>query len=203
VTLQDIASTVAPIGFSGLMNWLQLQSYRPVLLYYGIRPEIIGIASLLTSLGMTGANPILSVIAQTYIPRLYAGQSVAFRKCVVAITVSALALAVASIPAALAFLFISSRRTLVMYLLLVPLGVFVEAGNSLIGAFIHRQNATGGSMWVFALAGSVGVLLVGASWLLPRTQDMLPYLIGVGMVVSQIGIIGTIFAFSNRVRAQG
>lgn len=193
----DIARTVAPIGLSGLMNWLQLQSYRPVLLYFGTQPETIGIASLLTSLGMTGANPILSIIAQTYIPRLYSGEAGAFHKCIRAIGITALAACIASMPAAAAFLLISGRKTLLIYLMLVPLGVLVEAGNSLIGAYIHRRNARGESMWILAAAGIVGVLIAAVSWLVPHTTKNLPYIIGVGLVLSQLAILATIIAVSR------
>jgi len=196
--LKDIGRTVTPIGFSGLLNWLQLQAYRPVLLYFGAGAELIGITALLTSLGMTGANPVFTVTAQTYIPRLYAGDLGAFRTCLRALGRWALALAAASIPAALAFLFLSDRRALLPYLLLVPLGVFVDAGNNFIGTFVHRQNATKGSMWIFPVSSAMGVVVVAASWLLPVPQRLLPYLIAVAMVVSQLLVIGTIYAFGNR-----
>jgi hypothetical protein len=195
-TASDIAHTVAPIGFSGLMNWLQLQSYRPALLYFGIQPDVIGIASLLTTLGMAGANPIFTVTAQSYIPRFYAGELRTFRECTVAIIRLALLLALAAIPVAMVFLVLSGRQALLIYVLLVSLGVFVEAGNNVIGAFMHRRNATGGSMWVLAASGSVGVLIVVASWSIPASHAMFPYLIGLGMCVSQIAVIGTIYALS-------
>jgi len=197
VKLTNIARTVAPIGLAGLMNWLQLQSYRPVLLYFGTAPQIIGIASLLTSLGMTGANPVLSIIAQTYVPRLYSGEAGAFRRCIRAIGITALVAAMASMPAAVAFLLVSGRRALLVYLLLVPLGVLVEAANSLIGAFIHRRNARGESLWILTAAGGLGVLIAAISWLLPHTASNLPYIIGVGMVASQLAILATIVATSR------
>jgi len=194
VKLQNIAHTVAPIGLSGLMNWLQLQSYRPVLLFFGTEPQIIGIASLLTSLGMTGANPVLSIIAQTYIPRLYVGEAGAFRKCIRAIAITALVAAIVSMPAAVAFLLVSGRRSLLFYMLLVPLGVMVEAANSLIGAYMHRRNVQGESMWILAKAGSIGVLIAAISWLLPHTTNNLPYIIGVGLVASQLAILAFLVA---------
>ena len=197
LTIKDAIHTVAPIGFSGALNWLQLQSYRPALLLFGIRPEVIGIASLLTTLGMTGANPVFVVTAQTYIPRFYSGDESAFRRCMVAIVRSALFLMVCALPAACAFLFISGRQALFSYISLVPLGVLIEAGNSVVGASMHRRNATGKSMWVLVVAGLLGVLVVGVSWTLPVGSSHFPYLIATGMAVSQVVVIGAIFAMGG------
>jgi hypothetical protein len=197
ISFGRIAHTVGPIGFSGILNWLQLQSYRPILLYFGTRPELVGIAALLTSLGMAGANPVLAVTAQRFIPSLYAGEATAFRACMLALARVALVLAACSIPAAFAFLFLSGRRTLVLYLLLVPIGVFVEAGNNVIGAVVHRQNSLGGSMWRFAAAGAIGVLVMGLFWFAPVRNELIPYCIGVGMIASQIAVVATVAAISK------
>jgi hypothetical protein len=193
-----IVDSVGPIGLSGVFNWLQLQSYRPILLYFGIQPELIGITALLTSLGMAGANPILAVTAQRFIPSVYSGDAAAFRACIQALARAALILVCCSIPAAAAFLFLSGRKALVLYLLLVPIGVLVETGNNVIGAFIHRQNAFGRSMWHFASAGTVGILIIGLSWLLPVRASILPYSLGIAMIVSQIGVVAMIAVLSGR-----
>jgi hypothetical protein len=200
MTFGRIVHSVSPVGLSGILNWLQLQSYRPILLYFGTQPELVGITALLTSLGMAGANPILAVTAQRFIPSIYSGETGALRTCLLALARAALILACCSIPAAAAFLLLSERRALVMYLLLVPMGVLVETGNNVIGAFIHRQNSFGRSMWHFASAGTVGILVIGLSWLVPVKSAIVPYWIGVAMIVSQIGVVGTIVALSKRER---
>ena len=195
-----IVHSVGPIGLSGVFNWLQLQSYRPILLYFGTQPELVGITALLTSLGMAGANPILAVTAQRFIPSIYAGEASAFRACMLALARAALILACCSIPVAVVFLLLSGRRALVLYLLLVPIGVLVETGNNVIGAFIHRQNSFGRSMWHFASAGTVGILIIGLSWLMPVRSAMVPYSLGMAMIASQIGVVATIAALSKRGR---
>jgi len=88
----------------------------------------------------------------------------------------------------------------VLYLLLVPIGVLVETGNNVIGAFIHRQNSFGRSMWHFASAGTVGILIIGLSWLMPVRSAMVPYSLGMAMIASQIGVVATIAALSKRGR---
>ena len=87
-----------------------------------------------------------------------------------------------------------------LYLLLVPIGVLVETGNNVIGAFIHRQNSFGRSMWHFASAGTVGILIIGLSWLMPVRSAMVPYSLGMAMIASQIGVVATIAALSKRGR---
>jgi len=199
--MKNLARTIAPVGSSGLLNWLQLQSYRPVLLYFGIQPEAIGIASLLTALGTTGANPIFTVATQSFIPNFYAGDPTAFRRSISLVLRLTLVLGLASIPGAIVFLLLSNRQGLLFFALLVPLGVMVEAANNMIGACIHRQNSTGGSMWILAVSSCVGVLTMGASWFLPILQNALPYKIGCGMVASQLAVLGTIsLAIRRRTR---
>lgn len=195
--LSVVARTVIPVGVSGLLNWLQLQAYRPALLHFGVKAEILGVASLLTALGMTGANPAFVVTAQSYVPKIYAGETGAFERCIKMMLGVALALAVASIPAAYVFLLLSHRSGLMAYLLLVPLGVLVEAGNNFIGVQLHRQNANHGRIWVFPVAGLVGVLGVMLCWLISVPQSSLPYLIGLSMVGSQLLIIGLIRLFTK------
>ena len=201
-TLREIASTVAPVACSGLLNWVQLQSYRPALLYFRVRPEIIGVTSLLTSLGITGANPILSVIGQSFVPRYYAGERGVLARNAAAIVRAVVVLSIGSIPAAIVFLVVSNRQPLLMYALLVPLGVFVEAGNSLIVANLHRQNAERKAMWIFPASACLGVLVAAASWSTSVMRELwFPYQIAVGMVASQAAVLGFIY-FINASRRE-
>jgi O-antigen/teichoic acid export membrane protein len=193
-TLREVASTVAPVACSGLLNWVQLQSYRPALLYFRVRPEIIGVTSLLTSLGITGANPILSVIGQSFVPRYYAGERGVLARNAAAIVRAVVLLAFGSIPAAIVFLVVTNRQALLMYALLVPLGVFVEAGNSLIVANLHRQNSERKAMWIFPASACIGVIVAAASWSTSVIRELwLPYQIAVGMVASQAAVLGFIY----------
>jgi O-antigen/teichoic acid export membrane protein len=193
-TLREIASTAAPVACSGLLNWVQLQSYRPALLYFRVRPETIGVTSLLTSLGITGANPILSVISQSFVPRYYAGERGVLARNAAAIARAVVVLSIGSIPAAIMFLVVSNRQPLLMYALLVPLGVLVEAGNSLIVANLHRQNSERRALWVFPASACIGVIVAAASWNTSLVRDLwLPYQIALGMVASQAAVLGFIY----------
>ena len=199
VTARDALHTVAPISTSGLLNWLQLQAYRPALLYLDAHPSVIGITSLLTVLGMTGANPLLATISQAYIPSLYSSVPYAFQRCLKALLKFGFGLAAISLPFASVFLYLSGRSTLLFYVLIAPIGVLVEAGNNVIGAFMHDRNSRGESMWVLAVAGSIGVVTAILSWIVPIGSDYRPYVLAIGMILSQFVVI-LFLAFNRKAR---
>ena len=191
-SLKTVATSVAPVGLSGLLNWFQLQSYRPALLFFGYNADLIGIVSLLTTLGMTGANPVLAITAQTYIPKVYAKDIYAFRQCITALLKATLLLVILSIPAAVAFLTFSGRQNLMTYWLLVPLGVLVEAGNNVAGVYMHRLNVIGHSMWSLPLAGFSGVVVAVSAWFFSPSLSIFPYLVAGAMVLSQVVVLTTL-----------
>lgn len=189
ITSRAVAGTVVPIGLSGLLNWLQLQFYRPALLLLGTSTATVGIISLLTAVGMTGANPVFAVAAQNYLPSIYGKEENALRRSLVAMSLLAVSLAALSIPAAVAFLILSRRTALLPYLLLVPLGVLIETANNMVGMYMHRKNADGDSLWFLVIAGCFGALSVLPWLFVSGTGSGFPYVIAIGLLFSQFVVL--------------
>ncbi len=181
----ELYRIVSSVGCSSLLNWGQLQAYRPILILLGVAPETIGIASLLTTFGSTGSLPVFTTLSQKYIPKLYSGLDV-LKPWLKALLMSAGALAVLVLPAVAAFLFATNRMSLLPYMILASMGVLVEGGNALIGALVHQRNHAGRSIWPIAGATSLGFLVIVFSWQITVPPHLIPYLIGSSLVASQV-----------------
>lgn len=152
ISYKDIITHVAPVGASGVSNLVQLQGYR---LYLGRVGEIValGAISFLTSLGATATNAVLSIISQKFIPKIYVQPGKNIRAYVIWLTIASVGLALASWPSAKILVYVLEKDILTPYIWMVPVGVLVEFGNSLIGAVTHYYNAQGKSLIPLSVAG--------------------------------------------------
>jgi len=187
--ISEMLGTVVPVGFGAVLNWLQLQLYRPLMLYLGVPAQYIAATSLMTTLGSSGASPALTVVAQRFIPSIYAREPRAVFSSLRRLLAVALLLAVLSVPMAYVFLLLSGRVALAAYLPLVAVGVFTEAANGGIGAIGHGCNATARSLWPLTMATAVGVLVALGMLLLPAAGEMTPYVMGCGLLLSQLVVV--------------
>lgn len=156
---RNLLARTAPIGISGITNWLQLQGYRLILAATPTGIIAVGTASFMTTLGSIGANAFLSVLSQIYVPKQYSEGIKATKKYINTITLSMLFLATLSIPIGLLFLAASNKSELAPFVYFVAIGVFIEAGNSIIGACINHANQMDGKYWYISTAGAVGTAI--------------------------------------------
>lgn len=194
---KKLIKNIIPIGSSGLMNWMQLQGYRPYVNYAFQRPDLIGAVSFLTSLGSTAANACLAILGQIWIPKQYASRGAATSRYFRIAVASIIGLALASLPAGWIFLHITNHLDLMQYLFLVPAGVLVEGGNTLIGIHTNHRNATNQTLWIIPVATFGGILTTIAILIFPVDVKSLPVLIASALVTGQFTILVIISIHNN------
>jgi O-antigen/teichoic acid export membrane protein len=153
--LSNQLERILPVSGSGLLNWAQMQGYRPLLAWLQAPMETVGTVALLVGLGSTAAMSCFAVVSQMHVPRLYASQGKDVRRYWVLTIVVALALALCAWPAGWLFLELTGKQRLLPYVGLVSVGVLLETCNALVGIALHRANAAGNSLWRLPLANGI------------------------------------------------
>uniref|UniRef100_UPI00374D3BC3 hypothetical protein n=1 Tax=Undibacterium sp. TaxID=1914977 RepID=UPI00374D3BC3 len=189
---KKLIKNIIPVGSSGLMNWMQLQGYRPYVNYAFQRPDLIGAVSFLTSLGSTAANACLAILGQIWIPKQYASRGAATSRYFKIAVASIIGLALASLPAGWIFLHATNHLDLMPYVFLVPAGVLVEGGNTLIGIHTNHRNATGQPLWIIPMATFGGIIVTALILFFPVAASSLPVLIATALISGQLAILGII-----------
>ncbi len=189
---KKLIKNIIPIGSSGLMNWMQLQGYRPYINYAFQRPDLIGAVSFLSSLGSTAANACLAILGQIWIPKQYASRGAATSRYFKIAVASIIGLALASLPAGWVFLHLTNHSDLMPYVFLVPVGVLVEGGNTLIGIHTNHRNATGQPLWIIPIATLGGIIITALILVFPVPAASLPVLIATALISGQLTILSII-----------
>ncbi len=158
-TIGQVTSRILPIGFSGVLNWVQLQGYRPYLAAIQAQKEL-GIVSYMTSLASTATASVLSVINQIAIPKIYqsSGEYIHFHLKVILFV--SLIISVCSIPAGYLFFLMANKLSYTAYLYILPIGVLQEAVNAVIGAYTHVFNVRDNKLSVFVECSGLGSAVV-------------------------------------------
>lgn len=141
----DIIKFSYPISLGAVVNWIQLQGYRMLLVPLGL-VEIVGVYGTVSNVGTNGMNAFSTIYAQLFVPNLYKTHGAYLKKY---ITYALAAICVILLCSYFLSGFIVKLLTnagFVKYSSLILYGVVSEAGNLLIGALtiyltIHNLTA--------------------------------------------------------------
>lgn len=182
----DISKIVLPVSAGGVLNWLQLQAYRPVLGQFFQKAELVGTVSFLTMLGATVTSASLGVLAQVWTPKQFATNGDESRRFVQLACFAILSLALLAYPAAYIFLRLLKKDSLYGLEYLVSFGVIMEGGNFILGVLGNHTSLTLKSLVPSMLAGVVGfVAVVVIIFIVDAYQWMGPGTIGLALAASQ------------------
>ena len=78
------------------------------------------------------------------------------------------------------------------YVFLVPVGVLVEGGNTLIGIHTNHRNATGQPLWIIPIATLGGIIITALILICPVPAASLPVLIAAALISGQLTILSII-----------
>lgn len=166
ISIKEVFSFGYPISISAILNWIQLQGYRLVLVPLG-HTEAVGIYSTISSIGSAAMNAVGAIYSQLKIPEIYQskGQSI----------IQYIKLALAIIIGMTFALWLTSdfiielltNSKLVEYSEIIVFGVLVEGGNIILGAIgiAHSLNRPTkiliavGLMGLFSAAVGYAVIL--------------------------------------------
>ena len=179
--------SILPISGSGLLNWAQLQGYRPLVSNASsVGLEIVGTISFMSTLGSTAANAAFTILAQFQLPYQYQSKGKTTPRYLMLLFLLTVVLAFASLPAGLAFLWVTDKTQLFGLVYLVVLGVILEAGNAAIGVCTNHLNVLGKSMWNLPVAGLTGCAVTYCLLLSPKLLTDQYMHIAMSLVMGQL-----------------
>lgn len=151
---------IFPIGGAGFLNWVQLQSYRPYLSITQHNFSAIGAISFLTNLGSTATNAVMTILSQLYLPRIYATQGRFSLSYLILIACFGCVLALLSLPFGWLFLTLANKEEMISAIYLIPIGVFQEVINAMIGGLTIHYTIRGLTLSIFPFCTLSGVILM-------------------------------------------
>jgi O-antigen/teichoic acid export membrane protein len=194
---RDLVSFCYPISISAVCNWIQLQGYRLVYVWFG-HPDIAGLYATVSNIGSVGMSAGSQIYAQLFQPRIYQSKGLFIKTYLIAaFCISAIALA--SYAALGPFILgILTKGDFKIYYKLMLFGVLVEACNLMIGAItafsglIKRTN-------VLVKANLIGVLISVSVMAIALYFDASNfYLIGTSLGLSQLAVLFFLLSFVRR-----
>lgn len=183
---RHLLMSILPIGGSGLLNWAQLQGYRPLVSSSAAGTQIVGTVSFMSTLGSTAANAAFTILGQFQVPHQYQSKGSTTPRYLMLLSLLTVALALASIPAGVAFLWLTEKMQLLSLVYLVALGVILEAGNAAIGVCTNHLNVRGEPLWQLPLAGLIGCLATFSMLLSPQFSGDKILLIAFSLITGQL-----------------
>jgi hypothetical protein len=182
----NILMIVLPVGAAGVLNWMQLQGYRPILGNSLQGAELVGIVSFLTVLGSGVTSAILGVIAQVWTPRQFATKGGLTHRFISISIFSIIVLSLLSYPVSYILLRMLGKEGLYGFEYLVSLGVLLEGGNFILGILGNHSILTSGSFVPSLLAGISGFCTVAIIILAAVFYHQVgPGMIGFALALSQ------------------
>lgn len=189
----DISKIVLPVSAGGVLNWMQLQAYRPVLGQFMQQTELVGVVSFLTMLGSTVTSALLGVLAQVWTPKQFATKGGDSRRFVLLSSIVILVLALLAYPVAYVFLRLLGKENLYGVEYLVSIGVIVEGCNFILGVLGNHSSLTKGSFVPSMFSGVFGFLMVAAIIFSLITYQVIgPGTIGLALALSQCAAVAAL-----------
>jgi len=186
-----------PLSISAGCNWIQLQGYRLVYVWFG-HADIAGLYATVSNIGSVGMAAGSQIYSQLFQPRIYQSKGSFIKKyLIMAFFISIMALVSYAIlgPFILGLL---TKGDFKVYYKLMLFGVVVEACNLMIGAItafsglLKRTN-------ILIKANLIGVLVsisvVALSLYFAASN---PYLIGTSLAASQTVVLLFLLSFVRR-----
>ena len=196
INKQRLLNFCWPLSFGAILNWLQLQGYRLILVPLGYA-EMVGIFATVSSVGSTGMNAAATIYQQIYLPRIYQSHGEYTRKYLkYAMFVIVIIFLIGMLFKNLIISLITSKIFL-QYSSVIGLGILIESGNFIIGA-ISVHMSINEQMVDQIKATFYGVLFVPIIFLILVYSKMLnTYTIGFPLFISQIIICVYLFKRSG------
>ncbi|GGI28255.1 hypothetical protein [Pedobacter mendelii] len=178
-----------PISLSAVVNWIQLQGYRMILVPFGL-VEVVGIYGTVSNVGTNGMNAFSTIYSQLFIPNLYKTQGKYLKTYILYALLSIFGVLVVSYFLSDLIVSILTSQKFVKYSAIILFGVVSEAGNFLIGGltvYLTIKNLTYATM-KSTLTGLFVFLISFAA--LYATGNVNVFTIGIPIILTQLVITG-------------
>lgn len=178
-----------PLSIGSVINWIQLQGYRILLVPLGFS-EIVGFYATVSNIGNSGMSICATIYNQLFLPDLYKSKGRFFSKYIKYALLIILIVIVISMSLKDFIVITLTKDMYLNYSYLIFFGILTEGGNFLIGnftAYLGICNSTSKALKASFVGVSVFILLFV---MMLFTHTVYISTIGIPIVVSQIVIVG-------------
>ncbi|HEX7356127.1 MAG TPA: hypothetical protein VF270_00285, partial [Ignavibacteriaceae bacterium] len=185
---KEVTKFSYPISLGAVINWIQLQGYRMILVPLGL-VEVVGIYGTVANVGTSGMNAISTVYSQLFVPNLYKSQGIYIKTYLKYALASVILVFCVGYFLSDIIIGILTKHEFVKYSSLIVFGILSEAGNFLIGGltiYLTIKNLTKVSM----KASITGLIIFFLSFMGLYVFKMVNvYTIGIPIVLTQLVIV--------------
>jgi O-antigen/teichoic acid export membrane protein len=202
VSNRELVRFSYPLSISSGCNWIQLQGYRLVYVWFG-HADIAGLYATVSNIGSVGMAAGSQIYSQLFQPKIYQSRGSFIKKyLVMAGFISVMALVSYAVlgPFILGLL---TKGDFKVYYKLMLFGVIVEACNLMIGAitaFSGLLKRTNILIRTNLIGMFISVSIIALSLYIAASD---PYLIGTSIAASQVVILLFLLSFVRRAFANG
>lgn len=189
VKIVDVFRFSYPISIGAIANWIQLQSYRLVLVPFGYS-EAVGFYATVANVGTSGMNVCSTIYNQLFIPDLYKTKGRFLGKYISYALGIILVVLLVTLFLKNILVELLTNSNYMRYSYLIFYGIIVEAGNFIVGAFtsfLGIHNMTKYSLKV-SLVGAFSFIFIFLFVLF--TNNITPHTVGIPIVLSQLIVMG-------------
>ncbi len=188
VELQTILKFAVPISCSAVLNWLQLQGYRLVLVPLGYA-EAVGFFATTSAIGNAGMNGAATVYQQIYLPRIYQTAGGYLRTYLKGAAAVVSFVFIVGLVLRVPIVRLLTNASFVGFDWLIGFGILIEAGNFIIGALVVQlwiDNNAAAQVRANIYSALSVPLLFG---LFHIANNLNVFTIGIPLVVAQVIVI--------------
>lgn len=186
----------SPISFASILNWLQLQGYRLVLVPMGY-VEAVGLFAATSAIGTRGMNAAATVYQQIYLPKIYQSRGYYLKTYLRGLGFVILLVSLVGALFRIQLTALLTNHQFVPYAWAILYGVLVEAGNFVIAGLVVRLTLDDNTM-AQVKANVIAVLFVPIAFALLFAFHLLtPVTIGIPLLIAQVIVIVGIMLHSE------
>jgi len=181
-----------PTSLASIMNWLQTQGYRLVLVPLGFA-ELVGIFATVSAIGNSGMNGAGNVYQQIYLPRIYQTGGKYLPKYLMNLCAMILFVLIVGLALRKQIILLVTNSRFVPYGWLIAYGILLEAGNFAISALVVKMSIKNDTKAQIA-ANILATIAVPVVFLLLFVLHIVSiYTLGIPLVAAQVLVVGYLF----------
>ncbi|MBW4889888.1 hypothetical protein KXQ82_09180 [Mucilaginibacter sp. HMF5004] len=190
-----------PMTFNAVINMLQTQGYRLILVPLGLT-EVVGIYATVANVGISGTNAYSTVFGQIFVPGLYKTHGKYILTYLRNALLSLIVIMLGGYLFSNLVIRIITKSMLVKYSSLILYGIMTEGGNFLAGALIIYLTIKGKTYFTIR-ASTLGIVVLMISFgLLYFFKILNVYTIGIPIALSQVCITSYFFIIVYKLTAK-
>lgn len=183
--IKNVLKFSYPISLSAMVNWVQLQGYRMVLVPLGLT-ELVGVYGTVANVGTSGMNAVSTIYSQLFVPNLYKTRGNYIGKYLRYAILAIIGVLIGGYLCADIIISLLTKTEFIKYSSLIIFGVLAEAGNFLIAGmtiYLTINNLTENTM----KASIIGLVIFVISFLIICYASTINvYTIGIPIVITQL-----------------